>query len=159
MISLEDLLEPISHFDHPHICIRMSVLELLRTHLREILNLLRIDDSDEASRAADERFESNFIRSIRLFATTLTRILLQSNQRRQDIRQMFNAVYTNYVSQLSARPLGRIMMFLLKICRRALDTKFAANDADNFNQFLVHKSPSADDECSVSGSCLCRGRV
>lgn len=149
---MEELLAPISNYEHPDICIRLSVLELLRTHLQEILNLLRKDEeSDENAQAAEQRFGSNLIRSIRLLASRLSGILLQSNQRRQDIRQLFRAIFNRHLKELAPQPLGRLLKFAMKICLQTLDTKFGTSDTSALTPYLVFKSPSSEEE-SVSGA-------
>lgn len=150
---LEDLLTPISTYEHPHICIRMSVLQLLRTHLQEIMNLLRKEeeqDNDWAAQAADQRFGGNMIRSIRLLASRLSGILLQSNQRRQDIRQLFRTIFNRHLKELAPQPIGRLLQFALKICLQTIDNKFGTGDTSALTPFLVYKSPSSE-EASVSG--------
>lgn len=150
---LEDLLTPISTYEHPHICIRMSVLQLLRTHLQEIMNLLRKEeeqDNDWVAQAADERFGGNMIRSIRLLASRLSGILLQSNQRRQDIRQLFRTIFNKHLKELAPQPIGRLLQFALKICLQTIDNKFGTSDTSALTPFLVYKSPSSE-EASVSG--------
>lgn len=150
LISLEELLAPISLYEHPHISIRMSVRELLSTHLQEMLNLLRKDEAcDAIERAADERFGSNLIRSIRLLASRLSGILLQSNQRRQDIKQMFRTIFNRHLKDLPPMPWGRILIFALKVCLQTLETKFGTGDTNALTPFLVYKSLSSD-EASVS---------
>lgn len=151
MIAMEELLAPISNYEHPHICIRLSVLQLLRTHLQEILNLLRREeDADASAAAAEQRFGSNLIRSIRLLASRLSGILLQSNQRRQDIRQLLRTIYNRHLKEMEPQPLGRLLRFALKICLQSLDTKFGASDTNALTPYLVYKSPSSE-EASVSG--------
>lgn len=147
---MEDWLAPISNYEHPHLCIRLSVLELLRTHLQEILNLLRKDeDDDESSRAAELRFGSNMIRSIRLLASRLGHILLLSNQRRQDIRAWFRKIFNKHLKELAAQPLGRLLKFALKICLQTIDTKFGSIDTADLTPYLVYQTPSSED-ASVS---------
>lgn len=149
---VEELLEPISRYEHPQICIRMSVRQLLRTHLQEIMNLLRrVDDMEDANAvAADARFGSNLIRSIRLLASRLTSILLQSDQRRQDIKQLFRAIFVKYLKDMPATlPWGRVLIFAMKVCLETLDTKFGTCDTTSLTPFLVYKSPAAD-ETSVN---------
>lgn len=94
LVSLEQILEPLAGYQHPDYCIRQSVQKLIKVHLREMLNLLRSDDDNSP---AEERFPVNFCRSLRLFATNLIQILRQSNQRLQDIKQFFKAIFCIHV--------------------------------------------------------------
>lgn len=150
LVHFDEFLGLLSEYEHPHISIRMSVVDLLRTHLREFLNLLRKDDDgDEAARAAEERFGSNLIRALRLLGSRLAGILLQSNRRRQDIRQTFRTIFNRHLKGRQRTSWIRCILFALKVCLQTLDTKFGASEINELTPFLVYKSP-ASGENSVS---------